>query len=376
MRTNKKLSLTLISILTLLLISTMILVGCVNSGNMEKDMSIDTSTDYGLYWWGEGKDDFVRYTKNMDEKYFNPEKPTLLFFHGWSPGENENDDSKPVYYLATSAASINRAGVSSRDYMSEMKAKGYNVGAFYWARYSADLFSLFRKVWVEFKDGHSIACKFAKEYADCFKGYDKEVTFMGHSYGAQTSIATAYLIYNMADKGLIDKKSALPTRISLADPYIGDLAINSDMSVKECIIDNLQEPIASRIPANLVADCIEYLNEKDVVVDVYCGMPLAYDAFAQSASRKELRESIYTKLKNNTIWTVLEGMQKRFGETGDIHNITYDWVLMSFFTTISIGETNYPTAGLSNEQARKLVGNSYVTTFEGLNLKREGFIQQ
>jgi len=192
---------------------------------------------------------------------------------------------------------------------------------------------------------------------------------MGHSFGAQASTATAYMLYKMKEKGLVSAETSLPSRITVADPYIGDLAI-SDKSLLNKNVDNIEESIGGRIPAALTADVIEYLSNKGVVSDIYCGMPIAYDQFSENDTVK--RNAIIDKLHKNSVWTVLEGLQSAYGKVGDIHNLTLDWVALSLFV-VKEGDDGerYPTAGLDTASMKELIGKKYKSTYKGLDLEEE-----
>lgn len=357
-----------IAVLLCLTLTSVVFAACVEGKKeMEKDMSVNLSSDVGLYFWGDDGGNAVRYYENIDKELFDESKPTLIFFHGWMPDEDKNTDNIN-YTFATTPAS-QKKGIAYTDYAAKLRSEGYNVGAMYWAKHAQSLTDLFEYIWIDFKgSGHSLACIFAKEYAKCFGDYTGNVTFMGHSFGAQASTATAYMLYNMRENGLVPMNMSLPSRITIADPYIGDFAV-SNKGLLNKSIDNIKEEIGGRIPASLTADVIEYLNKKGVVSDIYCGMPMAYDQFSESNT--SARNAILDKLYKNTVWTVLEGLQSKYGTVGDIHNLTLDWVALSLFVEKERDDMYYPTAGLDTEQMRELIGKRYKSTYKGLDLEEE-----
>ncbi len=114
------------------------------------------------------------------------------------------------------------------------------------------------------------------DYLEAFSNYTENIYFMGHSFGAQTSLATTYLLYNMNDKESLNLN--LPKRVTLADPYFGDYALSGDM--EDTIHKNIyyiDEPINGRNAADLSTEVMEYLANKGVLIDAYCGWQLAYD---------------------------------------------------------------------------------------------------
>lgn len=334
-------------------------------------ISYDATTDFGLYWYGGAtEEDYIRSSQNVSETYFDPNKPTVITFHGWNyAGENKKDYAK----LMLSPAATNKAHIPNVNIADKLREQGYNVGQFNWCKYASSLGDLFERIWIDFNQEHSLAYLFACEYGVFFENYTKEISFIGHSYGAQAAIATAYLANVMVEKNIIKNSACIPQRITLADPYIGDFAVQGNEKVKNAVIDYLDEEVNGRWPAQIFADKLEVLNKKGVVVDIYCGMPLAYDGFV--LDNKELRAEVYKQIKSNCVWTVLKGMNEAYGTLGDIHTLTYDWTLLSLFKVINKDGVYFPTAGLDNDNMRKLVGLEYESLYKGINLERESLIQ-
>lgn len=53
-----------------------------DADKIETDLSVDLQSDVGLYFLDENAE-YVRYSKNLDSRYFDKNKPTIVFFHGW-----------------------------------------------------------------------------------------------------------------------------------------------------------------------------------------------------------------------------------------------------------------------------------------------------
>ena len=61
---------------------------------------------------------------------------------------------------------------------------------------------------------------------------------------------------------------------------------------------------------------------------------------------------------------------------GDIHNITLDWVLDSFFAPVKTADGKYfPTASLDNEKTRALKGKLFESTLEGLDVENDTLVE-
>ena len=178
---------TVICIVALLCVTSLCfaLCACNDKGDgvkMETDLSVDTSSDIGLYFFATDGS-HARYSQDISTDYFDPSKPTVAFFHGWM---TETFEDGEICHNADSFAP-------------QIIAKGYNFCALDYSHHAQSLPALFNYIWMGYDDSHSVACRFAREYAACFKDYTGDVTFISHSYGAHTSTATAYLLAKMAE---------------------------------------------------------------------------------------------------------------------------------------------------------------------------------
>ena len=284
------------------------LISCSNTENENPIVppKEETKTDYILYFFGEDTNDLIRSRDELDSKYLDPNKETLIFFHGRSPEWDPNLIDISFDYTTTDTGT--NKGLKEIDFAKKYKELGYNVGVMYWEKYTQNLTYLFRDVWVSFLKEESIAYHFAMDYLEAFSNYTENIYFVGHSFGAQTSLATTYLLYNMNDKESLNLN--LPKRVTLADPYIGDYALSGDM--EDTIHKNIyyiDEPINGRNAADLSTEVMEYLANKGVLIDAYCGWQLAYDDIYNNKADIEKRKDVYEKICNNAIYIVLEGFE-------------------------------------------------------------------
>lgn len=320
--------------------------------SMETDLSVDYESDIGLYFFnadGEHK----RYSSEISNEYFDKSKPTVVFFHGWmTESYQENEICK-----------------NADNFASKIIDAGYNFCSMDYCHHAGNLVELFRYIWSDFKGGHSVACRFAKEYATCFENYSNEIRFVSHSYGAHSSVATAYLLSNMIKQGIV-KDGCMPTRMTFADPYLGDIISQIPNYSMPTTIENINEPIGDRSTTEVFADCMQYLANEGIVMDVYAGMPFAYDQYLENdaARRKVCRDKVYDAAS----WTILTGLQEGYGTVGDIHMITLDWVFDSFFASEKkSGDIYYPTASLSNDKILALKGKCYNSTLTTLDCEND-----
>ncbi|PHQ80862.1 MAG: hypothetical protein COB66_03720 [Coxiella sp. (in: Bacteria)] len=63
--------------------------------------------------------------------YFDPKKPTIIFFHGWQPDTVKNKSRFDLCYMYKQAN-----GQSSPRYNTLQYWKGWNVGVFYWNQFA------------------------------------------------------------------------------------------------------------------------------------------------------------------------------------------------------------------------------------------------
>lgn len=323
---------------------------------METDLSIDYDSSIGLYFYA-ADGSYVRYTGDISSAYFDRSKPTVVFFHGWMTESFEEGE------LCHNADS----------FVPRIIGAGYNFCVMDYCHYAQDIYMLFKYIWSGLEDSHSVACRFAREYAACFGGYDKDIRFVSHSYGAHSSVATTYLLSNMVKQGIVGK-NCLPSRMTFADPYLGDIISLIPGYKMPTTIENIDEPIGERGMAELLADCLEYLANEGIVMDVYGGMPGAYNQYLEKYP--ERRDACKSKLYDSACWTILEGLQKKYGTVGDIHMLTLQWVFDSYFVEPKQAAEGYcPTASLDNEKMLALKGRCFKSTLRGLDVENDTLVE-
>ena len=318
-------------------------------------LSYDVTTDYGVYWYADGE--YVRSSENMALKYFDPSKPTFVYAHGWEPSKS-NSSNGLVEDLVTHADTLSNCDVQKVDYASLLKEQGYNVACLGWFDYASSLTALFKYIWVEFDGGYALSVRFAQELALVLgEDYQQQVKLMGHSYGAQVAVATTYQLTKFKEDGVISNSNIIPTRLTLADPYLGSPALISGWkNIAEGSIAYTNEPFNNREPKTLMADCIEYIVDKnDAAVDIYGGMIIAYDYYDYDGT-----DADFEKLSENCACVKCNGLLKIHSTA--VHNITRDWLLISLVENIKLTDQNgdiAPTAAASDDEIKALRGKCY-----------------
>lgn len=207
----------------------------------------------GLFWLdASGK----RYRYDSDNVPYNPEKPIVIYIHGWGGG-----------------GSIDRP-----DFWTEM---GYNVGIFRWGQMAelnpfagqsmlwgtdGELFGWERDngtIETEDVPSHAVAQIFVACFNDFIKEHGfwgEEIRFTGHSLGAQATLAMSDYMLAEIEAKRIDP-NLLPDRITLLDPYLNGLPDTTTVSWRGVDMSEA----GSTKPAYQVAKA---LHDRGVAVEV------------------------------------------------------------------------------------------------------------
>ncbi|MDE5756681.1 MAG: hypothetical protein K2I23_06290 [Clostridia bacterium] len=336
------------------------------------EMSYDTSTKYGIYWFGDDNYDYVRSGANMDKKYFDPDKPTFVFAHGWEPDKKNSTDGLFEDFV-THKETVSKTGTSDiRDYAKILKEQGYNVACLSWFSYASSLSDLFNYIWLNFDGGYALSVRFAMELALVLgESYDGEVKMVGHSYGSQLALATTYQLVKLQEKKAFENDSIIPTRMTLADPYFGATVLISGWDkIKSNGISLTNEPLNEREPSALFADIMDYVvGKKDIAVDMYFGMSMAstmYYKYDGSDQNFEKLSKVASVVKSN-------GLKEKYGDT-NIHNLVRDWTLLSIVDKAVMYDQDgnlAPSGGATDEQIKAMRGKCYNQTYKGFDLSKD-----
>lgn len=340
------------------------------------DMSLRSDTLYGLYWYGESADDSMKSQENMPTEYYDPEKPTLIYSHGWKPA------GETVETMRTLEKTVSKTnGASGKiDYVEELKVLGYNVAFWNWHEYAQNLDNLHNEIWtvktvaevsgkddnyvaaVEALDGRTFAGEFARSVCAVMKdATDQEVIFVGHSFGGEMVTAAAYTLYKLAESGVIANKNILPDRISLADPYIPSASLNGEMDITG-------EDVTGYV-AEAFADALEFINSKGGVIDLNGAMNgLTYNGYLV-IKEAEVKESIDAKIKANTVYVIQKALTSAYGPVGDVHNVSRDYILTSFIEGKKGNmEACVPRVSMTADELREYVGRQFELAGKGFPL--------
>lgn len=189
----------------------------------------DKPPSFGLYWLGQGGAK-ERYVKGQPNRYYAPNKPTLLFVHGWQWRAIVRGRKQSTYFK--------EAKLYTHD---AWLKKGWNVGTFLWVPFADEKFvtDAEAKIWTaggkqkmryRFRDGRFGFRHAPKQsiYELLFQAYTSamaqhrpnvEIRWAGHSLGNQIVTALAGRLMRAYRKGTLKGTNLFPHRIALLDPY-------------------------------------------------------------------------------------------------------------------------------------------------------------
>ncbi len=347
----------------------------INIFKKKSALYYDETASYGLYFYGNNHNklaaddsttvDMKRASTSLSTSYYDPSKPTVIWFHGW---ENDAPGSpNDRYLMAGNDTRIEFPGYDC-SYVVEMKAKGYNVATFQFQNvkegdknYAKDLALIFKYAVEDFNDtGYSLAYMFASEVVTIFgESYAKDITFVGHSCGGFVCTTTNYILQYMYNNGVFTNKHLIASRMMLADPYVNTLGDTMPTKVM-----GTDETLGDRSKCDFVQDMICSLHENsNVAIDVYFGMSGASKSFVKNAEK-------LAKVQQHCVLVDMTSVKKSLSNSFRAHVVTRDWVLASI-TADKLEDQNgdlAPSGACTNEEILGMIGNIYEQQYKGFNL--------
>ena len=342
----------------------------------ESKLYYDSSSYYGLYFYGPNhsleNEDMIRSSKDMSTEYFDPNKPTLIWIHGWEPTYSYTDKT-----LSTSSDMQAKAGVDYKEsYVVSLKEK-YNVATFQYqtlvdgnaSGIAANLFTIYSNTFINAeKTGYSMGYMFASELCLNLGGsYNQEIVYVGHSCGAFVTTAVNYYIQYFLNNKIVNNRNLLASRMALVDPYFNSLY--EDQVGKTIYFTG--EKINSKKTLHLVSLVNSLVQDKDVAVDIYLAMSMASGSIYNGSG---LTEEEYNALSSNSSIVYMEGLRKKYGDT-NIHVLARDWFFMSANTNkVLDNEGNAgPSLALSTSEIKALRGKQYKQTLQNIDPSSDSF---
>lgn len=208
---------------------------------------------YGSYRKGIDQNTNVPYS--LSDDYYDPDKKTIIFFHGWQTGQNRQ-------YILTNYSG--KGNVTKK-----WKDLGWNVAVFFWDDFAiegevqhaeAKIHSHKGPKAMNFTDEKgsysasginlSVTSLALGQYKAIFKNQKQPVRFAGHSLGSQLACSLGYVIAIQEQAGSVPRM-IVPNRIELLDPfwskgtksYLGTSTGKKTETYCRYLIDNYNVPI-------------------------------------------------------------------------------------------------------------------------------------
>lgn len=209
------------------------------SANTTSNLSAEDFLDYGLHWFDANNNSHKGYNEKdgvpieVSTSLYNPTKPTMIYFHGWSVGTSVLNYKRNTFEFIDGDNNIDINTVKV------WKDKGWNVGVFYWNQFADELEvkDAEAKIWSEngpkgmryrLSDGTtstdqspslSVSELAFNQITDVMEGNtSNNVRLVGHSLGNQLAVSVAKLMSDAIVEGDLDSK-LVPDRIELLDPF-------------------------------------------------------------------------------------------------------------------------------------------------------------
>ena len=210
-----------------------ILVLILNQSQSNAQSIPEKALDYGIVWYGQ-EGNFQKVIGNQPNRYFDPDKPTIIFIHGWMPDQVGDPPTFVVDF-----ESLDDDTSYTLDAARAWVDGGWNIGIFYWHLFSDEdlVWVAEDKIWtpdeeagMRFRDSSgkyhtegapsvSVSELLLTAYLDAMKGFSgTEIRIAGHSLGNQLAVNLTVDLIQGAEAGSIPK-NRIPSRIALLDPF-------------------------------------------------------------------------------------------------------------------------------------------------------------
>jgi pimeloyl-ACP methyl ester carboxylesterase len=193
--------------------------------------SVFTNLDYGIYWYGLNNA-AQKQVDGVSNPYFNANKPTVIFIHGWQNGATQKKKREDFNRTAFDAPA---------DVAASWINAGWNVGIYYWNQFAdeGEVKDAEAKIWsingpkqMRWRNASGVYSPgpaknatelFLDSYKSAMRNYvGNNVRLAGHSLGNQVAVHATTLILNEVAAGRLPA-AAKPTRVALLDPaYLKD----------------------------------------------------------------------------------------------------------------------------------------------------------
>ncbi|CAJ1357570.1 unnamed protein product [Effrenium voratum] len=260
--------------------------------------------DSTIYWFG--PEDQAEKATGSPSQFYDPTKPTMLYFHGWT-GQGNGWTSQCKRLTTRCHPDICPDG-GGQLLVNDWLDEGWNVGFFYWDQFADEECSrdAEQKLWFDRRgDGFrwksydvatgraeyrnydedldelsvsDMCVNHVKKALSSFKG--QQVRFVGHSLGAQLAVRCASLLH-------VEDHPAAPQRLALLEPYFSK---HSHMYFFGCHAEVTTDEGMGDFAAKSTVEFVQQMwKSKRVVTEIYKSSLL---------TEKSAEDSPYSELKN------------------------------------------------------------------------------
>ena len=298
--------------------------------------------DSNIYWFG--PNDQNEKATGGPSRFYDPNKPTMLYFHGWT-GQGGGWTSKCKRLTTKCHSDICPMG-GGQLLVNDWLDEGWNVGFFYWDQFADEgcARDAEQKLWfdkggdglqwksydpmtgaIRFQsyeaDEQSVSEICVKEVKNAMGGYKgSEVRFVGHSLGAQLAVRCGSLLH-------VEDHPAAPKRLALLEPYFSK---HSHMYFFGCHGDVTTDKGMGDFAAKLTVQLVQHLwKSKNVVTEIYKSSLLTENS-AEESPYMELKSIMengaLTGLEKTLVGTLASGMrEKDLERSGTMVQYQPDW---------------------------------------------------
>jgi hypothetical protein len=312
--------------------------------------------EYGLYWYG-AENQSQKFKPNKKNLYYSPDKPTIIYVHGWQK-DTAQDKFRESSYSEAADAYIYDKWINN----------GWNVGVFYWNQFADDDPAAVwgqqtkpewtqAKIWTatgaqgmrwrkadgSWSTAGSPTKSAAELFYDAYTGAmanhnkEKEIRFAGHSLGSQMAVRMTNLL---KENGRYD---IMPDRVSLLDMAV----------IGEGLSQQGPGYLGGKPVATVLGEYIQDLKKKGVIFEWY-----------KSTGLNELSgnddSSLRTKVSYTRLWPTWDDWNLNIGQKlGRYHTHAWDWYFRSMYFSI-----DGPSANGFLSDARSYMNAAYYYTQE------------
>eukprot|EP00746_Dinoflagellata_sp_MGD_P124930 gnl/MRDRNA2_/MRDRNA2_59595_c0_seq1.p1 gnl/MRDRNA2_/MRDRNA2_59595_c0~~gnl/MRDRNA2_/MRDRNA2_59595_c0_seq1.p1 ORF type:complete len:439 (+),score=74.67 gnl/MRDRNA2_/MRDRNA2_59595_c0_seq1:82-1398(+) len=259
--------------------------------------------DYGIYFFS-AQNVPQKYEHGVSNSYFDPSRPTMIYFHGWEHDSVKRRFRETFDYHSNQPKDCPHRLLESKSWVKD----GWNIGIFYWDQFAdeASPGDAEAKIWtsdVEMRymtsskgyqtagvpPGMSVTDLFIADFSSLVKissgQTPKEVIFAGGSLGAQLAVHAAAILQDKEESGTIGS-GWVPARIALLDPFF-----SGGMTSSESFLPHGEST------ASLINKEVARLKDKgNVIFELHRTSPISdLPAFVADADNKLKKYAVYVR---------------------------------------------------------------------------------